>query len=160
MNQRGRYPKTPEHRAKLAEATRRQMAARRAAGTPAPNRGVKFSDAARQNMSAARRGNTNAQTHGMLGTRTHTSWRDMLMRVRQPSYPSYANYGGRGIRVCDRWLAFENFYADMGERPPGMTLDRLDSDGHYQPENCRWATPKEQAANRRSRKEVPLAGDA
>lgn len=61
----------------------------------------------------------------------------------------YKNYGGRGITVCERWLVFENFYADMGERPQGLTLDRINSDGNYEPSNCRWATQAEQTANRR-----------
>lgn len=147
MDMRGRYPKSPEHRAKLATASRRQQAARRAAGTPAPNLGVKFSDEARRNMAEARRGNTNAQRHGMVGTRTHNSWRDMLGRIRQPHYPQFHRYGGRGITVCERWLVFENFYADMGDRPEGKTLDRIDPDGNYEPGNCRWATAQEQRAN-------------
>lgn len=92
---------------------------------------------------------TARRTHGMTGTPTHRSWAAMLTRCTNPKVKSFANYGGRGIQVCDEWRDFLTFLRDMGERPEGTTLDRIDPDGNYEPANCRWATRSEQNANKR-----------
>lgn len=87
---------------------------------------------------------TRMTRHGMTATPTWVSWRCMLSRCYNPHNTAYARYGGTGIRVCERWLTFANFFEDMGTRPAGTTLDRLNADGNYEPGNLRWATIEQQ----------------
>ncbi len=79
----------------------------------------------------------------------HKTWMAMIQRCTNPNNNRWRHYGARGISVCDRWLKFENFLADMGLRPKGLTLDRKNNDGNYEPGNCRWATASEQQRNKR-----------
>ena len=98
------------------------------------------------------------RTHGMKRTPAYTTWVQMWARCRDKNLVGYVNYGGRGISVCGRWVKFENFIADMGHRPAGTTLDRIDNHKGYFPENCRWATPKQQTRNRRSNVWITYCG--
>lgn len=89
--------------------------------------------------------------HGMTGSPTYISWQGMIRRCTNPSAADYHRYGGRGITVCQRWRDFSAFLEDMGERPAGLTLDRIDNNRGYEPGNCRWSTVTEQNRNRRPR---------
>jgi hypothetical protein len=95
-------------------------------------------------------------------SKTYGVWRSMLRRCYELDHQAFSDYGGRGITVCPRWReSFENFLTDMGEAPAGLTLDRYpNNDGNYEPCNCRWATPRQQANNRRSNRRVQFRGES
>ena len=98
------------------------------------------------------------RTHGASGTSAYKAWYAMTQRCTNPNNPKWHRYGGRGIKVCARWQDYTLFLADMGKRPLGMSLDRKDNDGNYEPSNCRWATPLEQASNRNNNVRVSVDG--
>lgn len=97
--------------------------------------------------------------HGLRNSVEYSVWQDMLNRCRNPKVASYPNYGGRGIVVCQEWYDFNTFYTDMGSRPSSThSIDRIDCNGNYTPENCRWATREEQYCNKRNNHFVTFNG--
>lgn len=96
--------------------------------------------------------------HGLSNGPTYRSWSHMWERCTRPENGKWHLYGGRGIKVCERWRDFRNFYADMGPRPQGLTIDRIDNNGNYEPANCRWATIRQQHDNRRITRYVTVDG--
>jgi hypothetical protein len=92
--------------------------------------------------------------HGLHKTPLYKVWCSMLQRCRNPNNKGYKYYGGRGIKVCKRWSKFQNFLTDMGDRPEGMTIERVNNDGDYKPSNCKWVSHKENCNNRRNKKIV------
>jgi len=99
-------------------------------------------------------------THGMTGTPEHRTWASMRARCYSPICNGYKNYGGRGIKVCERWFSFENFYIDVGPRPSSKhTIDRVDANGDYEPSNVVWSTMSEQNRNRRNNRRLLAFGE-
>jgi hypothetical protein len=91
-------------------------------------------------------------THGLYGSPTYRSWRAMIIRCTNSKHRQFKDYGGRGITVCSDWLtSFESFLASVGIRPEGKTLDRENTNGNYEPSNCKWSTPTEQNTNKRNK---------
>lgn len=105
----------------------------------------------RNEKSSARMKKVNL-THGMARTPTHISWVSMKQRCNNQNSPSFFRYGGRQIKVCKRWVSFKNFFEDMGKRPKGTSLDRIDNNGNYNKNNCRWTNRFVQTNNRRTNK--------
>lgn len=97
------------------------------------------------NIENSKKSNTK---HNKYGSREYITWKGMIQRCNNPKATRYKNWGGKGITICKRWEKFENFYEDMGKRPEGMTLDRIDNDGNYELKNCKWATSTEQNNNK------------
>ena len=107
----------------------------------------------RKKMPKWKHGHTNPETP------TYASWYNMRQRCEKPNAVGYHLWGGRGIKVCERWQDFRNFLTDMGEKPKGKTLDRIDNDGNYEPGNCRWATYHEQLQNTRLTRRLTFNGE-
>ena len=108
-------------------------------------------------LSSKRTMGDRTRKHGMKDTKVYEVWSSMRKRCNNPNCAAYKNYGGRGIKVCDRWSKFANFYEDMGE-PNGLTIERVDNDGDYCPENCKWIPLEEQGKNKRCQNKFGIAG--
>jgi hypothetical protein len=106
----------------------------------------------------AERNRRNAK-HNMEGTSTYNIWRKMRERCNNPKRKDYPRYGGRGIKVDENWSDFRNFLSDVGVRPEGMQLDRIDNDGNYEPGNVRWVTPRQNANNKRNNVKIDYRGE-
>ncbi len=98
------------------------------------------------------------KTHGLSRSKIYNIWDAMMQRCYNPKNARYKDYGGRGIRVCNRWRRFENFYSDMGQPSEGMTLDRKNNDRGYSPRNCKWSTRLEQQRNNRRNVNITYDG--
>jgi hypothetical protein len=107
---------------------------------------------------SSKRATTHGHTVGGKVSPTYAIWQTMHDRCSNPNNKRWERYGGRGIKVCERWGDFENFFADMGEHPAGMAIDRKDNDRGYEPDNCAWATPVEQAYNRSTTLQIEWRG--
>lgn len=99
------------------------------------------------------------RTHGKEGSKVYNTWAAMLQRCNNPKSRNYKNYGARGIKVCDKWLKFENFYEDMGEQTDGLSIERKDNNGNYCKDNCIWADKLAQARNRRTNVMLEYCGE-
>lgn len=105
------------------------------------------------------KGQRNRLTHGMRRTPIYGIWNQMIQRCTNPKVKGYDRYGGRGIEVCERWLKFENFFADMGDRPEGHSIERKNNDLGYDPSNCIWIPKDKQAQNRRDTVHIDILGE-